>query len=47
MEVKRPEAATVTIHHLLMEVVPAGVAERSQSIVTDVVMGTEDVNTSA
>lgn len=47
LEVKRPEAATVTIHHLLRGVVPAEVAARGQSIVTNVVMGTEDVNTSA
>ena len=37
----------MTIHHLLMGVVPAEVAARGQSIVTNVVMGTEDVNTSA
>ena len=47
LEVKRPETATVTIHHLLMGVVTAVVAANGQSIVTNVVMGTEDVNTSA
>lgn len=47
LEVKRPEAATATIHYLLMGVVSAGVAARSQSIVTDVVMVTEDLITCA